>query len=163
RQVHRRIVHDENALTAKDGRRLRGRLFSGHRQAQLDEEGRSNSLLALDPDASAKELDQLAADGEPKAPAAVLAGRGAGGLGETREDSDLGFVRDSDACVSHGESNGSFGIGLSEDFDLDRDAALLSELDGVSKKVDQNLAEPDGISYEHRQRRVDVAHDLQAL
>jgi hypothetical protein len=118
---------------------------------QFDPEARALAQLALDPDRAAHAGDQGLADGETKPGAAIAAADRAVGLGEALEQAGLHLGSDADAGVDHLEAQGA---GRGAGGELDGDAALGGELQGVGQQVQQHLAQAGLVQ---GQRRVDVA------
>ncbi len=78
----------------------------------------ADARFAFEPDASAHQLDQPAADGEAQAGAAVLARGGHVGLRERLEQFRRLLRRHADAGVAHGELELHFLAGAFEQFDV---------------------------------------------
>ena len=111
--------------------------------------------LALDADLAAHQLDQLLADGQAEAGAAVPARGGAVGLREALEDAACLLRRDADAGVGDRRSAGSARPRSvsRRAVDATHDLAALGELDGVADEVDQHLAQAAGIADAARRAR----------
>ena len=120
---------------------------------------------ALDPQASAHQLDEPQRDGQAEARAAVPPRRRAVGLRERLEDLPL-LVRERCRCRCRSRRSAASRDRRSTASTLTRTTTSPSvgELDGVADDVQQHLAEPAGIA-EHHLRHVgpDVAGELDAL
>lgn len=109
--------------------------------------------LALDPDPSVHELDQLATYGHAQTGASVLARGRRIDLLKRLEDLLELFVGDADARVVNGEGQlvaaiveFELGFGRGRGRDCDVDLTALGELDRVIEQIDQNLAHPRDVA-----------------
>src|SRR6185436_7900075 len=102
---------------------------------QVEREGAALARRALDADLAAEQPRELAADGEPEPGAAVLPAGSAVGLLKGLEDEPLLLRRDADAGVDDGEGDALAPGGG----DVERDPALLGELEGVGEQVLKHL------------------------
>ena len=123
------------------------------RKREVDPEAAAATLAALDPDRSAHELDELAADREPQPRAAVAPRRRAVGLREAFEDQRLAAGRDADAGVADRDAHADRGRRHVQDLGMDRDLARFGELDRVAHQVGHDLTHASGIAH-HRLRDV---------
>ena len=118
------------------------RLVVLHLKPRREEECAAHADLAFHPDAAVHQFHQLLRDGQAQTRAAVLAGSGTVGLGETLEDEPELVLGDADAGIGDGEAETSrpvvFGIRLDPHFE----PALVGELDRVAEQVDEDLAQP---------------------
>ena len=145
----------------------------GVEQRQVEGERASLSVGADEFDFATEQNGQLAADGKPKARAAVFAGRSSVGLLESLEDEPLLLRRDADARILDGKSDdlpGAFEYGViltpavCGEPDTNFDVALGGELDGVGEQVLENLLEALRIAIHGlREIRVEVHTEWQAL
>src|SRR5262249_27796412 len=139
---------------------LRRRLVEG----QLEPERAAPAGLALEPDAAAHELDEMARDREAETGAAVATRRAAVRLGEALEHRLLPVERDADAGVLDADPQGRARFRFVQARREHADLAALRELDRVSQQVDEDLAQPPRVaSQPPRGVRRQVDERFQAL
>ena len=114
----------------------------------IEAEGAAHAREAIDGDLSLHPLDQLLADGEAEACAAVAAGGGAVGLGEGLEKATNLLRRHADAGVSDAEAKPDAGLRRFLDLHGDDDVAPFRELHRVGDQVGEDLAEAERIADE---------------
>ena len=114
------VVHDQRAQTTSAAMPAGGSsgVPLGRLQQRREVERAAVSLLALDPDAAAHQLDQALRDRQAEAGAAVLPGRRAVGLGELLEDQRL-LARRGCRCRCR-ESESAAAMPLRRDFGVVR-------------------------------------------
>lgn len=119
---------------------------------QPDEEGEGAATAwgTLEPDAATHYPDELFADGETEAEAAVTARVGQIGLHEGGEDVGVQFGGNADAGVTDGDFEADAGAFACPDADEDVDLAAVGELDGVVDEVKKDLGEAEGIAVDQR-------------
>jgi hypothetical protein len=108
------------------------------RQHQPDNEARAFAGHALDPQLAAHDVHQRLRDREAEADPGAL-GRRSAALERQQDTHDIGR-RDADAAVGHLEGRQLVAI-----VHLQRDLAVIGELDRVGQEVDQHLPQPLGI------------------
>ena len=109
--------------------------------------------VALQPDASAHQVDQRRGDREPEARAAEPAGRRAVGLAERLEDRGLFLPRDADAGVGDADVQPGAPVTARVLANRDHHVAALGELDGVADEVGEDLLQPDADRRSRRRAR----------
>src|SRR5208283_1166050 len=130
-------------------------------QANLEPKGRSAVLRAAHAYVTPHEGDQLSADCQPEAGAAVLAGGEGIRLTEGAEDVQLGLLRDADAGVGHLKAQLSLAIDRPHAHD---DLAAFGKLDGVAHQIDEHLTQPHRIATDDRRHRwFDDAAEFETL
>ena len=102
--------------------------------------------LAFQPDTSAHEVCELAADGQPQPRPAVAARRAAVRLREGLEDGLLAVLRDADPAVSDRKPDRGLRPGLGYQPRLDDHLAARRELQGVADEVRQDLPDAPRIA-----------------
>src|SRR6266849_8761160 len=129
-----------------------GRRLSGRHLAQLklrrERKSAANSCIAFHPNFPAGELYQMAADGETEACSAELARVRAVGLREGLKDDRLLVLGNSNPRVGNGKKENRFVIHQAVHDHLDNNFSVGSELDSISDKVDQDLAQSARIPYQ---------------
>ena len=149
---HRQVVQPFRLRRRRPGHRAVRQAEAGR-----EVEGAALADRALDPDPAAHHLHQLRGDGQAQAGAAVLARGGGVGLGEGLEDQPLLFGRDADAGVAHLEmqkwrvrecasgerppASVAANVAFTRHSNGDDDLAVLGELQGVARQVDDDLAQ----------------------
>ena len=120
--------------------------------------------FALDRDLASHQLGQLLGDRQSESRAAIFAGgRGVGLLEGLEQALDLRLAH-ADAGIAHGKLDELAVGGVLQNANLDRDLALLGELDGVVAEIDQDLTEPERIAAEMgRDRGLDLEDQLEPL
>src|SRR5262245_43243253 len=115
---------------------------------QADGEGRALPRLAFDRDVAAHHAAEMPADGEAEARAAVFAGGRGISLRKFLEQPTHLLFGHADSSIRDGDDDQVAGIEL---FRLrgDRHVAVLSELVGIARQVEQRLPEP-GLVGMHR-------------
>ena len=107
---------------------------------------RAGPRAAVDADAAAHELRELAADGEPEPAAAEAPGSRLVRLSEGLEDlADRGRIH-ADARVAHRDIEARAARGLRVHVRLDDHLALGGELDGVADQIHEDLPHPQRIA-----------------
>ena len=106
-------------------------------------EAAANTGLAVHADVAAHQFHQLQGDGGAQPGAAEATGDGGVGLGERGEHRGHLLLGHADAGVAHMQMHAFFVVA-----DLDGDAALFGELDGVADQVGQDLQHPQRIATE---------------
>src|SRR5437899_1003906 len=120
--------------------------------------------LALQPDASAHQLDEPPRDREPEPGAAVLARGGHVGLGEGLEEAGRLLSGHADPGVAHGELQLDLVAGALEQTDREPDLATLGELHRVVDQVGEDLSETERVTAQVLGDRArDVGEELQPL
>ena len=159
------VVDDEHAEPGELRRHtLTGLLCGTDAQPEREIERRADARLAFEPDATAHQLHQPAADGEAQAGAAVLARRRHVGLGERLEQLRRLLVRHPDPGVAHGTLQLHFLARAFELFDVDPDFATVGELHGVVDAIGQDLGQANRIAEQVlRDARRDVHQELESL
>ena len=109
--------------------------------------------LALQPDASAQQRDEVRRNRETEAGASILACRRAVGLDERLEDRLLLLLRHADAGIRHAEPEDGVAVGLRLGLDGQHDLAVLGELDGVPDEIRDDLAQSAGVAHAGRSAR----------
>src|ERR1700690_2053969 len=105
--------------------------------------------FALDPDFPAHQFDEARGYGEPQAGAAILGGERGICLREWLENGFLFFRRNPDTCIGHDEvEDASFGFPRVHHC-FHSDFTRMSEFDGVSDEVKNDLTDPGGIAAHH--------------
>ena len=145
RQRARAAVVDDQAAHAV-GQREGGRLHRLAAHRDLEPEDRAVTFAARDLDRPAEVLDDLLRDREPEPRPAVPAGVGCVDLRERLEEPAHAVLGDADAGVLHGELDDGEVAPLADDVDVQRDLALLGELDRVADQIGQDLPDAAGIA-----------------
>ncbi len=98
---------------------------------------------AVDRDLAAEQRRDFAADGQAQSRPAELSRRSHVGLLERFEDDVELFFRDSDAGIGHGEGYGrpanAGDAMVARELDVERDAALVGEFEGVGEQILEDL------------------------
>src|SRR5207302_981111 len=129
-----------------------------------EREGGAAAELAFDPDHTAHQFDELLGYGQSQSGSPVLARGRAIPLDETLKEARVDFRTDADTGVPHRESHrGGFGV-VSGQIGRYHDLTLGGEFDGVSDKVEQNLAHASRVaSNDARQARRRFRREAQPL
>ena len=109
-------------------------------------EGGSFAHFAFDPDSALHFLDQLRGDRKAEASAAIGARRRSIRLRERFENRGLFFLRNADAGIAHRKMQFAFAIDDRLVAHAHHNLSALGKLDRVIGKIDQDLAEPQGIA-----------------
>src|SRR5262249_9025372 len=125
---------------------------AGRADGKREREGRALSQLALDPDATAVELDELARQRQPESRSLDLLVRGADLL-ELLEHPLLILGRDPHAGIDHGDLDGAVGDGGA---DVDP-AALRRELQRVGQQIEKDLLDLALVCADHAHALADDA------
>ena len=157
------VLGDQDAAAAgngagRDGLRCRPACRrAAHRKPELA----AFAKRAGDPDFAAEQADDLLADGQPEAAAAIAACRRGIRLGEGVEDRRQGVPGNADPAVLNGKPDEA---AVAAFFDFQDDAAGFGKLDGIAQQVDQYLPDAAGIAVQpRRQCGVEMAAQVQAL
>ncbi|MFO0747453.1 MAG: hypothetical protein U1F43_17580 [Myxococcota bacterium] len=145
----RRLARRPSTTSTRVPRRPR-RVAGDCGERHLEPEGRAHVGSALDADLAAHELDQLAADGEPEAGAAVAPRVRAVDLREGAEEAAQVLGGDADAGVGDRHAHATRARCARQ---LDRDRAARRELHGVADEVQQHLAQAPRVA-QHAPRHV---------
>ena len=144
------VVIDHQHAHAAQPRRLRRRDRHGGRLPDLEAGGKMKLTaladLALEPDATAHQLDQLCRDRQPQAGAAVAPRRRAVGLRKCLEDRNVFVRRDAEARVGHAKVQHEAVRRVRDRLDAHHDFAALGELHRIADQVDDDLAETQGVA-----------------
>jgi hypothetical protein len=153
-------LDDRDALARK---RERGFLRRRHIEPDRERECRTGARLAVDGQPAAHQLDEARRDRKAEAGSAETARRRRVGLAEGLEQTSDGLGIETDPGVPDGKAQGA-GFGVRGRRDLDRDLALLGELDGIADQIEQDLPEPDRIAQDDgRHAGIDPRRKLEAL
>ena len=159
------VVHHQDALALKVvAQQLGHHLALALAQPRREPEGAALAVHAVHAHFAAHEVCDLLGDGQAQAGAAVLTRGGGIGLLEALEQLGHLLWRQADTGVGHGAPNQDVVVGLLLDGHRNRDLALLGELDGIVRVVDQDLPQAQRVAHHAlRKTGVDVKQQLQPL
>ena len=145
-KTHREGLKSGDATVAVDG--LARRI--GTDQRQLEPKARAHAGLAVNSDLTTQQFHQMPADGQAQTVTAIDTGGVIAGLLEAFENFVQAFGPNADAGVAH-RKHQLIGLALY----LERDLALVGELDGVAQQINQYLHQAMPVTQnEHWQIRV---------
>ncbi len=132
----------QNGIVTDEGNRMgiadvRGFITQAIGRAEFDDKTRSLADLAIQRQGALHDVDQLFDDDQPQASAAVTCGMTGLDLAIFLENADTGFFRNTGARITDTETDQA-GV---TDPDMNQDAALCSELDGIAGQIEQNLTQ----------------------
>ena len=134
-----------------------------HGKRQFEPESGALTFAAMQADLSAQRFDELLGDGGAEPAAAKTTGDGGVSLGEAVEDAGLRVLRYANAGVDHFKAQ-TLRLALADRTDVNVDAAVFGEFDGVANQVDDHLPQVATVAVQMERRlRRNVRGEHQSL